>query len=129
MRDDKKFCEYSLIPDILKETQLFDSQIEQILYKPIDNRSTASFRTAIKTKLPKTSEIFLQQRPKTTPNNPETILQITPQESAQSQSSSSTFKLQLMTCRIDLTFKVARQDNISMSRDPTTLQPQIYQKS
>ena len=47
MIDDKKFCEDPLTPDILKEPQLFDSQIEQIVYRPIDNRSP-SVRTAKK---------------------------------------------------------------------------------
>ena len=93
MIDDKKFCENPLIPDILKESQLFDSQIEEIVYRPIDNRSTPSVRTAIKTQPPKTSEISLQQRPKTPTNTSENILQITPPpESTQSHSSSLTFK-------------------------------------
>ena len=121
--DDKKFCEDPLILDILKEPQLFDSQIEHIVYRPIDNRSTPSVRTAIKTQLPKTSEISLQQRPKTPTNTSENILQIT--SPPQSQRSHTTHhrrsKLQLTICRLGLTFKVARQDKILMSRDPAAL--------
>ena len=124
--DDKIFCEDPLIPDILKEPQLFDSQIEQIVYRPIDNRSTPSVRTAIKTQLPKTSEISLQQRPKTPTNTPENILQITPPPPPpQSQRSHTAHhrrsKLHLTICRLGLTFKVARQDKILMSRDPAAL--------
>ena len=69
--DDKKFCEDELVPDMVKEPQRFYSQIEQIVYRPIDNRSTPSVRTAIKTQLPKASKFSLQERPETPPNNPE----------------------------------------------------------
>ena len=46
--DDKSFCEDPLIPEVLKESQLFDCQVEHIVYRPIDSRSTPSVRTTIK---------------------------------------------------------------------------------
>ena len=119
--DDKKYYEDPLIPDILKEPQLFDSQIEQIVYRPIDNRSTPSVRTAIKTQLPKTSETSLQQRPKTPTNTSENILQITPQSQRSHTAHHRRSNLHLTICRLGLTFKVARQDKILMSRDPAAL--------
>ena len=76
---------------MVKEPQRFDSQFEQIVYRPIDNRSTPSVRTAIKTQLPKTSilsKFFFNKGQKHLQ-----IIQRTPPESAQTDSPSPTFKI------------------------------------
>ena len=123
--DDKNFCVYPLIPDNLKESQLFDSQIEQIVYRAIDNRSTPSVRTAIKPQLSKTPKNSFQQRPKTPPNNPKNVIQITPQNKRSHTAHHRRSKLHMTICRFGLTLKVARQAKILMSRDPVALQFKI----
>ena len=90
--DDKNFCEDPLIPEVLKEPQLFDCQVEHIVYRPIDSRSTPSVITTIKTQLPKTSEIPHQPRPKTPRKAPENVSQTTTPTLPPSQSPSPTFK-------------------------------------
>ena len=38
--DEQKFLEDPLIPEALKESQLFDAHLENTIYRPIDNRTT-----------------------------------------------------------------------------------------
>ena len=121
MIDDKNFCVDPLILDIIKEPQAFDSQIEQIVYRPIDHRSTPSVRTAIKTQLPKTSKNSPQQRPKTPPKIPENVLKINPQNQRSHTAHHRHSKLHLTICLLGLKFKVARQDKILMISDPAAL--------
>ena len=49
----EKLGENSMIPDAVKGPQIFDSQVENIIYKTIDNRSTAQVKIRIQQQVDK----------------------------------------------------------------------------